>query len=162
VRDNLKKESKDTSSGTIKGSISSVISLPGCNILRRHTNKMPDIIRDSTFGQFVRSVSKNKVLKYEDEKPGFELPAAIRNGTNQVSGDSKTEGTVEGNAYTLGDGKKQEPSNSSSSGNGNELSGDNESTVSRNSGRSIHLDGIELVDWYSSGTYPAFRHVESC
>jgi len=35
---------------------------------------MFDIIRYSSFGQLIRLITKNRVLLYPDEKPGFELP----------------------------------------------------------------------------------------
>ena len=37
---------------------------------------MADLIRDAPLGQIIRFVTGNRLLQYEEEKPGFELPAS--------------------------------------------------------------------------------------
>lgn len=39
---------------------------------------MSDLIRDAPLGQAIRFLTRNKVLKYPEEKPGFELPDVYR------------------------------------------------------------------------------------
>ena len=39
---------------------------------------MSDILREAPLGQLIRLITRNKVLLYPEEKPGFELPEAYR------------------------------------------------------------------------------------
>jgi DHA1 family multidrug resistance protein-like MFS transporter len=39
---------------------------------------MLDIIRDAPAGEFLRWVTKNRILLYPDEKEGFVLPRLVR------------------------------------------------------------------------------------
>ncbi|KAL8742739.1 MAG: hypothetical protein Q9190_004832 [Brigantiaea leucoxantha] len=46
---------------------------------------MADIIRDAPIGQIIRLVTGNRLLQYEEEKPGFELPATYNAVLNQTT-----------------------------------------------------------------------------
>ena len=118
---------------------------------------MADIIRDSTFGQFVRFATNNRIFQYEDEKTGFEVPVAILGRLNRVPVESKIEGMIDANDINLEDGTKGESSNSSSSGKEQEGLGQDELAVNETASQMVHPvgseNGIILVDWYSAGRF---------
>ncbi|KAL8804579.1 MAG: hypothetical protein Q9182_002494 [Xanthomendoza sp. 2 TL-2023] len=43
---------------------------------------MADIIRDAPIGQIIRFVTRNRVLQYPEEKPGFQLPESYNTALN--------------------------------------------------------------------------------
>ncbi len=43
---------------------------------------MADIIRDAPIGQLIRFITRNKVLQYPEEKPGFQLPESYNTALN--------------------------------------------------------------------------------
>ena len=51
---------------------------------------MKEIIRDAPFGQFLRYVTRNRVLKYPEEVPGFKCPEAY----DKTSGEEKKSHTL--------------------------------------------------------------------
>ena len=46
---------------------------------------MSDLIREAPIGQILRFVTRNKVLLYPEEKPGFELPTEYLTALNEGS-----------------------------------------------------------------------------
>ena len=46
---------------------------------------MSDLMREAPIGQLLRFVTRNKVLLYPEEKPGFELPAEYLTALNESS-----------------------------------------------------------------------------
>ncbi|KAL8661441.1 MAG: hypothetical protein Q9168_008385, partial [Polycauliona sp. 1 TL-2023] len=52
---------------------------------------MADIIRDAPIGQLIRFITRNKVLQYPEEKPGFQLPEAYRNALDSFEPSSAKE-----------------------------------------------------------------------
>ncbi|KAH8649562.1 major facilitator superfamily domain-containing protein [Ilyonectria robusta] len=67
---------------------------------------MADIIRDAALGQLIRFLTKNKYLKYPEEKPGFKLPdpwiTLINNPDAVVVEDlHRTRSQLETRAYTV-------------------------------------------------------------
>jgi DHA1 family multidrug resistance protein-like MFS transporter len=56
-------------------------------ILRiRNTDTIKEIVRDAPFGQLLRYATRNRVLNYPEELPGFQVPSAyFQKGTNSPS-----------------------------------------------------------------------------
>ncbi|KAL8809569.1 MAG: hypothetical protein Q9223_007907 [Gallowayella weberi] len=46
---------------------------------------MADIIRDAPIGQIIRFVTRNRVLQYPEEKPGFQLPESYNTALNALA-----------------------------------------------------------------------------
>ncbi|MCJ1275484.1 hypothetical protein MMC21_003287 [Puttea exsequens] len=55
---------------------------------------MSDLVRDAAVGQLLRYVTKNKVLKYPEELPGFQLPEAYNTVLNSSDEKVPTSGSV--------------------------------------------------------------------
>jgi MFS transporter, DHA1 family, multidrug resistance protein len=70
---------------------------------------MKDILRDSTVGQFLNSVSGGRILPYADQKPGFVFPdrsqADLFSGTSTTVRDST--GTVPPQHFSKENGSNQ-------------------------------------------------------
>lgn len=60
----------------ITGNITWLISRVNCGL---HGLQMSDLIRDSPIGQLIRFITKNRVLLYPEEKPGFQCPTCYAN-----------------------------------------------------------------------------------
>ncbi|KAL6409874.1 FLR1-putative H+ antiporter regulated by yAP-1 and involved in multidrug resistance [Ilyonectria robusta] len=75
---------------------------------------MADIIRDAALGQLIRFLTKNKYLKYPEEKPGFKLPdpwiTLINNPDAVVVEESPNSGdtNITANASSTDDGDLDE------------------------------------------------------
>lgn len=54
---------------------------------------MADIIRDAPIGQLIRFVTRNKVLQYPEEKPGFQLPESYNTALNSFAASPTKEKT---------------------------------------------------------------------
>ena len=46
---------------------------------------MADLVRDATFGQIIRFLTRNRYLQYPEEKPDFQLPPSYRNDAESLS-----------------------------------------------------------------------------
>lgn len=51
---------------------------------------MSDLLREAPIGQLLRFITRNKVLQYPEEKPGYELPEAYRNALEGKSPPSRS------------------------------------------------------------------------
>ena len=51
---------------------------------------MSDLFRESAMGQLLRFVTRNKILLYPEEKPGFELPDCYNTALNSTGGGEKS------------------------------------------------------------------------
>ncbi|KAH6975175.1 major facilitator superfamily domain-containing protein [Ilyonectria sp. MPI-CAGE-AT-0026] len=74
---------------------------------------MADIIRDAALGQLIRFLTKNKYLKYPEEKPGFKLPdpwITLINNPDAVVEESPNSGdtNITANASSTDDGDLDE------------------------------------------------------
>ncbi|KAL8725427.1 MAG: hypothetical protein Q9166_007359 [cf. Caloplaca sp. 2 TL-2023] len=80
VRRNEDRESNPTSSseeaGDRKQSISAALDKSST------FNSMADIIRDAPVGQIIRFMTRNRILKYPEEKPDFKLPESYNTALN--------------------------------------------------------------------------------
>jgi DHA1 family multidrug resistance protein-like MFS transporter len=54
---------------------------------------MKDTIRDSSFGQLIRLLTRNKFLRYPDEAQGFQYPEGYEANSNQYKEDDTQEGS---------------------------------------------------------------------
>lgn len=105
---------------------------------------MYDIIRDSSFGQILRFFTRNKILLFLDELPGFELPSP-------TTSEKKIE--IESEASTVTNiGQQSDESKLSLD---EELAQRDNVSVARTVSRPVHpvmtSDGVILVDWYTTG-----------
>lgn len=123
---------------------------------------MDSLFRDTAAGFFIRFVSRNRLLKYPEELPGFEVPYAVEEETTSsaeklsspspvaASPEDKLEGDFSGTPSA-----SLVPSNSEdveSGGQDTEL----QSTLSRVIHPVVTKDGIILVNWYSEGSCLSF------
>jgi MFS transporter, DHA1 family, multidrug resistance protein len=74
---------------------------------------MKDIIRDSTIGQLIRWISRNKVLQYVEETPGFHCPHCYANS----SADEKSISRQPSDLEKVISGPVSDPTSSAHSGN---------------------------------------------
>lgn len=51
---------------------------------------MSDLLRDAPIGQLIRWVTKNRVLRYSEEKPGFTCPSGYHGEKSSYSSDAST------------------------------------------------------------------------
>ncbi|KAF8863389.1 MFS general substrate transporter [Acephala macrosclerotiorum] len=105
---------------------------------------MYDIIRDSSFGQILRLLARNKILLFSDELPGFKLPSPT---TSEKRIEIESETSTVTNFGQRSDGSK--------------LSLDEEQaqqaddvSIARTVSRPVHpvmtSDGVILIDWYTT------------
>ena len=66
--------------------------------------RVPDIIRDSLFGQIIYHCSGRRFLRYPEEEPGFVLPATAHASRSRSSGGSSRPASV-----TLKDSEQKAP-----------------------------------------------------
>ena len=136
---------------------------------------MKDIIRDSSVGQILRLITRNKILKYPEELSDFKSPRCYANSTNgEIKDDEKpsipASSSTSGAHIPINDEESQESAADEEvdhklekvyTGNGlwkiptqKELHDQEvEKTVSRPIQAKRTSDGITLVDWYTTGTY---------
>lgn len=55
---------------------------------------MSDLIREAPIGQIIRFITRNKFLKYPEEKPGFDLPEAYRDAIEGKSPTSRSDSSI--------------------------------------------------------------------
>lgn len=73
---------------------------------------MADLIREAPLGQFLRWVTKNKVLQYPEERPGFELPAEwVTSLSNEKKPAHSISSSRRPSTPTIGSGDSEEKSN---------------------------------------------------
>lgn len=68
---------------------------------------MSDLIREAPIGQIIRFITRNNVLQYPEEKPGFELPEAYRDA---IEGKSSASGSGSTGSVSPSDAEKEGPS----------------------------------------------------
>lgn len=109
---------------------------------------MYDIIRDSSFGQLLRLFTKNKILRYPDEFPGFQLPSPVITTTEEKGIECESEASTVANF-----GQQSDESNLDLD---EERAQRDNVTVERTISRPVHPvmtpDGVILIDWYTTGT----------
>ncbi|KAL9029022.1 MAG: hypothetical protein Q9180_007080, partial [Flavoplaca navasiana] len=129
---------------------------------------MADLIREAPIGQLIRFITRNKVLQYPEEKPGFQLPESYNAALNssgaspskEKPSDSEASSTAEYNVpeppQTLQREKSNVPAKARDDleATGDGLQIDREPSLQRS--KSVPLaptkttDGNILVDWYTS------------
>ncbi|KAL5325251.1 hypothetical protein ACEPPN_006375 [Leptodophora sp. 'Broadleaf-Isolate-01'] len=128
---------------------------------------MKDIIRDSTFGQIVRLLSKNKLLLYPEEDPNFKCPKGYNDNTNlpeaivrertrsffSTASNPHNSYIDDEEAITTPESKDESGSNESTDkGENSDLERANTARLERTKNRPIlpskSADGTILVDWY--------------
>ncbi|KAH9214000.1 major facilitator superfamily transporter [Leptodontidium sp. 2 PMI_412] len=130
---------------------------------------MKDIIRDSTFGQIVRLLSKNKLLLYPEEDPNFKCPKGYNDNTNlpeavvrertrsffSTASNPHNSYMDDEEAITTPESKDESGSNESTDkGENSDLERANTARLERTKSRPIlpskSADGTILVDWYTT------------
>ncbi|CZR50664.1 related to FLR1-Putative H+ antiporter regulated by yAP-1 and involved in multidrug resistance [Phialocephala subalpina] len=104
---------------------------------------MYDIIRDSSFGQILRFFSRNKMLPFSDELPGFELPSPT---TEEKRIEGESEASTVSNFTQRSDESKLNLDE--------ELARADNASIARTVSRPVHpvmtSDGVILIDWYTT------------
>jgi DHA1 family multidrug resistance protein-like MFS transporter len=135
-------------------------------------DKMKDTIRDSSFGQLIRLLTRNKFLQYSDETQGFQYPEGYEANSNQYKEDDTQEESYPtsmsaSNADVLSEEKKAvaviPEAEEEDTATGDLISDirlerhvSTHIPTERIASRPIVLkrtsDGTILVDWYTTGT----------
>jgi hypothetical protein len=137
-------------------------------------DKMKDTIRDSSFGQLIRLLTRNKLLLYPDETQEFQYPEGYEANLNHYKEDDTQEESYPtsvsaSNTDVLNEEKKAGAATPEAEEE-DITTGDLESDTRLERHISTHVpteriasrpivpkrtsDGIILVDWYTAGTTP--------
>jgi DHA1 family multidrug resistance protein-like MFS transporter len=142
---------------------------------------MKDTIRDSSFGQLIRIITRNKFLQYPDETQGFQYPEGYEANSNQYKEDDTEESYPTSMSASNADILNEEKAAGAATPEVEEedtTTGDLESDIKLERHISTHTpterisscpivpqktsDGVILVDWYTTGTAPHQTPRPSC
>ncbi|KUJ22347.1 MFS general substrate transporter [Mollisia scopiformis] len=107
---------------------------------------MFDIIRDSSFGQLLRLIAKNKILLFSDELPDFELPSPTTE-EKEIEHQSETSTITNDRRGSSGDKIDRDEDEELATRPDIEPI---ERTISQPIHPIVASDGIILVDWYTT------------
>jgi DHA1 family multidrug resistance protein-like MFS transporter len=143
---------------------------------------MKDTIRDSSFGQLIRILTRNKFLQYPDETEGFEYLEGYEASLNHYKEDDTQEESYPtsmsaSNTDVLNEEKKAGPATPEAEEE-DTITSDPESDIRLERHISTHVpaeriasrptvpertsDGTILVDWYTTGTAPHQKFRPPC
>lgn len=125
---------------------------------------MYGIIRDSSFGQLVRLVTKNHYFQHVDEQPGFELLLPTRDDQEKIRESDSEQSTIadirldesDVEAKAEADGNRTVPGTEGHDGHSMTA------TVSRPIHPVLTSSGIILIDWYATGMESFQVSVAAC
>jgi len=139
---------------------------------------MKDTIRDSSFGQLIRLLTRNKFLQYPDETQGFQYPEGYETNLNHYKEDDIQEESYPTSMSASNTDVLNEEKTGVATPEAEEddvTMGDLESDIRLERHISTHVpaeriasrpilpkrtsDGTILVDWYTTGTT---AHYQSC